>query len=439
MSNKLAQNFSFAGLVKFALPAMTMMVFMALYTMVDGVFVARLIGTDALSAVNIVYPLISLIVGAGIMLATGGSAVVAKNMGQGNSLAANRNFTLLVIAGFCVGVMLTLLAQLFLPHILGFLGAEGVLLGYSQGYAFTLVWFFPMAMFQTFFITAGRPVIGMLLIIIAGVTNIILDYVFIAVFNMGIAGAALATGIGYCIPAVCGLLYFGLKMNPGLYFVKPRWNGRMLFAACVNGSSEMVASLSGALITFLFNITMLHYIGENGVAAITIVLYLEYLLVAIYLGYSLGVAPVISYNYGSQNVKRLQRLFKNSLCFVGGSALIIFMVANYFAADFAGIFAPQGSDVFKLTVDGFYIFAFCFLFMGVNIFGSALFTALSNGKISALIAFMRSFVFITFGIIVWPKLFGIAGIWLAVPLGEVLSLMLTMMFFWGQKKVYQYI
>lgn len=443
MSNKLAQNFSFWGLIKFALPAMTMMVFMSLYTMVDGVFVARLIGTSALSAVNIVLPLISLVIGAGIMLATGGSAIVAKNMGQGQLGVAKRNFTLLVAAGVGAGLILTALSLVFLHPILHFLGAEGVLFEYAHGYAFMLSWFFPMAimqmLFQTFFITAGRPIVGMVLIIIAGITNIVLDYVFIAVFNMGIAGAALATGIGYCIPTLVGFLYFGLGVNPNLHFVKPAWNGRVLLNACVNGSSEMVANLSSALITFLFNITMLRYIGENGVAAITIVLYIEYLLVAVYLGYSLGVAPVISYNYGSQNSVRLKKLFKNSLCFVGVSAVIIFLVANFFAEDFAGIFAAPGSAVFDLTINGFYIFAFCFLFMGLNIFGSALFTALSNGKISALIAFMRSFVFITIGIIIWPRLFGVAGIWLAVPIGEVLSVLLTLRFFAAKRRVYQYL
>lgn len=441
--NKLAQNFTFGGLVKFALPSISMMVCMSLYFMVDGIFVARLIGTDALSAINIVFPLINLIVGVGIMLATGGNAIVARNMGQCQLLEANRNFTLLTIAGVITGTVLALLGLLFLHPILGFLGAEGAIFDYSYNYVVTLTWFFPLAilqiLFQSFLITAGRPVIGMVLIIIAGGTNVVLDYIFIAVFNMGIAGAALATGIGYCIPALAGLIYFGLKLNHNMYFVKPRWNSRVILSACINGSSEMVASLSGALITFLFNIIMLHYIGPSGVAAITITLYLEYLLVSIFLGYSLGVSPIISYNYGSQNICRLKWLFKNSLAFVSISAVIIFLVANLFTEKIAGIFAPSGSEVFDLTVNGFYIFSFCFLFMGVNIFGSALFTALSNGKISACIAFMRSFIFIAIGIILWPKLFGIAGIWLAVPVGEILSLLLTLMFFWLQKKVYQYV
>lgn len=422
---------------------MTMMVFLSLYTMVDGVFVARLINTNALSAVNITLPLISLIYGVGVMLATGGSAIVAKNMGQKQPLVAKRNFTLLVTVGICAGFVLTGLSQVFLHPVLKILGANDVLFEYAHAYAFVLIWFFPLAilqmLFQSFFITAGRPVIGMVLIIMAGVANIILDYVFIAIFDMGIAGAALATGIGFCIPSLVGVIYFGLGVNPSLHFIKPLWNGRVLLNACINGSSEMVANLSGALIAFLFNITMLRYVGENGVAAVTIVLYLEYLLVAIYMGYSLGVAPVISYNYGSQNTVRLKKLFKNSLCFVGASAIVIYLVANFFAKDFAGVFAASNSAVFNLTVNGFYIFAFCFLFVGMNIFGSALFTALSNGKISALIAFMRSFIFIAIGIIIWPKLFGIAGIWLAVPVGEISSLLLTLMFFWSKKRVYQYL
>lgn len=443
MSNKLAQNFTFGCLIRFALPSIIMMICMSLYTMVDGVFVARLVGTTALSAVNIVYPMVSLIIGAGIMLATGGSAIVAINMGQGENLRANRNFTLLVIVGVAAGVVFSILLLLFLNPVLRFLGANTAVFAYCRGYAFTLACFFPLAilqvLFQSFFVTAGRPLIGMGLIICAGLVNIALDYVFIAVLGMGIAGAALATGIGYCIPALFGLLYFALGLNPGLRFVRPKWNGRMLRHACVNGSSEMVTNLSAALITFLFNLTMMHYLGENGVAAITIVLYLEYLLIAIYLGYSIGISPVISFNYGSRNTERLKKLFKVSMRFIAVSAVIIFGVSNLMIEKFARIFVGQGSDVFNITLSGFYVYAFCFLFMGVNIFGSALFTALSNGKISALISFLRTFIFIAGGIIVWPMLFGVAGIWMAVPIGEVLSVLLTLRFFATKRRVYQYL
>ena len=302
LNSALDREYGFWSLFRFALPTIIMMIFMSLYTIVDGIFVCRFVGSSALSAVNIVYPLVSVVIGLGVMLATGGSAVVARKLGEGDEETACRDLTLLVLTGAALGTLFSLLGLAFSAPMSRLLGASDALLSYCTDYLRILLLFAPASilqlLFQSFFVTAGRPGLGLGLTVCSGLTNAVLDYAFIVPLDMGITGAALATAAGYCVTALAGVGFFALR-GKGLRFRRPRWESRMLLYACGNGSSEMVTNLSNAVITFLFNQLMLSLLGEDGVAAITIVLYAQFLLTALYMGFSMGVAPVISFNYGA--------------------------------------------------------------------------------------------------------------------------------------------
>ncbi len=440
--NILAQKFNFASLLKFSMPTVAMMIFLSMYTMVDGAFVSRFVSTSALSAVNLVYPIVSVVIAVGVMLAAGGSAVLAKEMGEGKALQARQHFTFIVLVGVALGLLITVLGLTFIQPLLRFLGANEALYPLCRDYMMILLVFVPMSvlqvLFQTLFVTAGHPGIGLAVTLAGGLANVVLDYVFIVPMQMGIGGAALATGIGYCIPAVFGLVYFSLKRRGTLFFVKPRFDATMLLASCSNGSSEMVTNLSTAVTTLLFNIMMMQYMGEDGVAAITIVLYAQFFLMAVYLGYSTGVAPVISYNFGRQDAVQLKSVFKTSLWFIGGLSVLTFLAAEVFSGTITSLFTSPASPVYGLAVEGFHLFAYSFLFVGINVFASALFTAFSNGKVSALLSFLRTFVFIVLALLLLPQFIGIAGIWLAIPLAELLGILFSAFFLVNRRKIYQY-
>ena len=310
MSQSLAKDFNFRSLLKFAFPSIIMMIFMSLYSIVDGFFIAQYVDSMALSAANIVYPAVSILLAVGIMFGTGGSAVVAAKIGQGKQEEANRNFSALTLTTLIIGILGAVLGNLFCRQICSLLGATPVLMDYGTAYLRTILSFAPVcllqALFQSFFVTAGRPGLGLSLTVSAGITNMLLDYLFVVPLHLGVAGAALATGLGQCIPAVAGILYFTFARK-GLRFTRPEFSKGLLSTSCFNGSSEMVSNLSAAVVTYLFNMLMLKFEGEIGVAAITAILYGQFLFVALYLGYSIGVAPVFSFNYGRRNKQRLGR------------------------------------------------------------------------------------------------------------------------------------
>ncbi len=442
MSNAISKDFRLFSLLKFAFPTMVMMVFMSLYTIVDGIFVSRLVNTQALSAVNIVYPVISLLVAVGVMLATGGSAVIARKMGENKSEEARRDFSFLVLTGVLAGVVFFVLGNAFLPQLVRMLGATDVLMPYCEEYLRILLYLAPACvlqlLFQTFFVTAGRPTIGLALTIGGGLLNMVLDYVFMGPLQMGIAGAALATGIGQLLPAVVGFLYF-LFVKESLYLVRPRLDFMVLRESCFNGSSEMVTNLSTAVVTFLFNIVMMRLLGENGVAAITIVLYGQFLFNALYMGFSMGVAPVISFNYGRKNTALLQRIFKICIWFIGISSVLITIFALLSGGTIVEIFTPKGTQTYEIAKKGFFLFSFNYIFAGINIFASSMFTAFSDGKISAIISFVRTFVMIVLNILLLPLLMGVNGVWLAVPSAEFMTVLLSLYYFNRKKEDYGYI
>ena len=442
MSNSIAKDFKFFSLLRFALPTMVMMIFMSLYSIVDGIFISRLLGTNALSAANIVYPVISIVFAVGIMLSPGGSALIAKKLGEGKDREAREDFSFLTLVSFLFGIAILLIGNIFIEPIVRALGSTDALLPYCVDYLSVSLLLAPAAMlqmmFQTFFVTAGKPLIGLMLTISGGVANMILDYLFMGPFNMGISGAALATGIGELIPAVIGLFYF-LFTRHSLYLTKPVVRFQVLKESCFNGSSEMVTNLSTAVVTYLFNITMLKFLGEPGVAAITIVLYGQFLFNALYMGFSMGVAPVISYNHGSQNLPLLKRIFKICIGFISISSILITIMALVSSPVIVEIFTPIGSATYDIAKTGFFLFSINYIFAGINIYSSSMFTAFSDGKVSALISFVRTFVLIVLNILLLPYLIGVNGVWLAVPAAEFMTLFLSVYLFYKKRDVYHYL
>ena len=428
MTNPLSKDFNYKSLLIFALPTAVMMVVVSLYTIVDGIFIARYVGSNALASINIVSPFYSAILAIGVMLGTGGSAIIAKRMGEGVIEKARKNFSMIVLTGFLAGVAISVIGLLFLDPLIYMLGSSDLLFGYCKDYLQILLIFMPafilQVMFQTLFVTAGKPKLGLTLIVGAGVLNVLFDYIFIAVMELGVAGAALGTSIGFVLPAVVGVGYFLTKKN-NLHFTKPDGDWHALSKTCTNGSSEMVTNLANGIMVFLFNYQMMKYVGEDGVAAITTVLYAQFIFTAIYFGFSTGVAPILSYNYSSGNKERLKKVFKMSATIIVILSVIAFILAMVLAPTITHIFLEEGSYAYSLAISGFYIFAVEFLFCGVNIYASSFFTALSNGKVSAFISLMRTFVFISVAVLVLPVYMGLDGIWIAVPLAEFLTIWIS--------------
>lgn len=440
--NFLGQEFHVFSLLKFVAPTVIMLIFMSLYQMVDGVFVSKYVGENALSALNIVYPVPSIMIAVSIMLATGGSAIIARNMGEGKEREAKENFSFIIAVGAVLGIGFSVLGLLFIKPLIYLLGATPALYQYCYEYLWILIASAPLAvfqmLFQNFFVTAGKPQLGLSLTILGGVSNIVLDYVFIKVCGLGVSGAALATAIGYAIPGLFGLFYFALNRKGTLYFVKPVFRSKVLLRCCANGSSEMVNNLAIAITTFLFNVLMLKYAGEAGVAAITIVLYAQFFMTSAFMGFSSGIAPIVSYKYGSRDISQLKKIFKISIYLIMAASVVIFTVAECWAEPLILVFTSAGSSVFEITKHGFAIFSFSFLFTGINIFASALFTAFSNGVVSAILSLLRTFVFLVASLLLLPLIWGVDGIWMAVPIAEALAFFIAIYYLVRYRKVYQY-
>ena len=428
MSTSLNQQFTPWALLKFAFPSIIMMIFMSLYTIVDGIFISRFLGSNALSSLNIVFPVINVVIAIATMLGTGGNAIISKYLGEGRDRDARECLTQFTVIGLAISLLLLVLTQIFLTPLCRALGSTDVLLADCRAYLSVSLMFAPACMLQTLFqsylVTAGMPALGLFLTIGAGILNAVLDYVLILVFPMGIAGAAIATGIGQSVPAVAGLFYF-LLSRKGLYFTRFRLHPKELFMACYNGSSEMVTQLSNAVITFLFNLIMLELAGENGVAAITILLYGQFLFNGFYLGFSIGISPIVGFQYGAGNRKQLRSIYRTSFLFVLASSVALTAIAVISSTPLVSVFT-RDPETFALADAGFRIFAFNFLFSGFNIASSGFFTALSNGRVSAIISFLRTLVFIVLSLLTLPRFLGITGAWLAIPVAEFLTLVLAL-------------
>lgn len=441
--NALDKKITAKSLFLFSLPSIIGMVFMNLYTMVDGMFVSRFVGTDALSAINIVFPIIMTVIAISTMLSTGGNAIISKKMGERKENEARKDFSTIVFISIALSVIISILSFIFINPLLKFLGANDSIYNYCFNYAVISLIFLPATMFsvvfQTFFITIGKANLGLTFTIIGGISNVILDYVFIKVLNFGISGAAIATGIGYSIPGLLGLAYFIFNRKNSLYIVKTKiFNLKLLSETCINGSSEMVSSLSASIVTLLFNNILMKLIGVDGVAAVTVILYIQGLLVAVFMGYSMGCSPLISFNYGKKDNDRLHKIYKLSIIGIIVTSILVFMFGLLKSDLLVSIFTSNGTNVYKLSNIGLKLFSISFLFMGLNLFTSALFTALSNGKISAIISFLRTLVFIVISVLVLPLLIGINGVWLSVPVAELLSLIVSIFYLKKYKSKYKY-
>lgn len=441
MSHSLDRDHSLSSLLRFAMPTVLMMMFLSLYTIVDGIFVARFVNATALSALNIAYPPVSVTIGIGVMLATGGNAIVARKMGEGKPEEARRLFSLFVLVGIAIGLLIVLVGLLWAEPICIALGATQELLPYCMDYLRPILFFAPccilQCMFQSFFVTAGRPALGLMVTVWAGLSNIVLDYVLIVPCDLGISGAAVATGLGNCVTAVIGLLFF-FQQDKELHFALPKWEGSTLLQACGNGSSELVSNLANAVVIFRFNQLMLQLLGEDGVAAVTIILYAQFLLNSFYLGFSLGVAPVIGFQYGARRNDRLKGVFRSCSLFLLGSSVLVYGLSLAIAPVVVGVFSPQGTAVYDIALAGFYLFTPAFLVAGFNIFASGLFTALSNGLASALVSFARTFGFLLLALLVLPQLLEVDGVFLAVPVAEGLCLFLSAGVVLAHRKKYGY-
>lgn len=444
MSVGLNKEISLKFIIVFTLPTMSTMIFLSLYTIIDGIFISRYVGAEALSATNIVYPVINLVLGSSIMMATGGSAIVAKLLGEKKEQKARSIFTSLTIIVFLIGILISIFGNLFIKNIIYLAGSTEELYSYCYDYLSFTLYFVPIAILKTYFdyflVTAGKPGLGLLSGIIGGIVNMVLDYVFMVVLKLGVKGAALATQMGMVIPVVIALIYFCYfsKKSGILYFQKPKFQRNTIIKACTNGSSEMVTQISTGITTYLFNIKMLQYIGVDGVGAITIVLYAQFLLTSIILGFSSGIAPLISYNYGKNDKKSLKKLINYGYRIIVLFCFCVFCFSEGIAPIITMIFTDKTSTLYNITVTGFRIFAISFLFDGFNIFSSALFTAFANGKVSAFISFMRSFGFFVPIILILPLFLGVVGIWLVVPISEVCTIFISIYCYKIYKKQYGY-
>ncbi len=442
MKIQLSDHFSYSKLIKFTLPTIAMMIFTSIYGVVDGVFVSNCVGSDAFAAVNLIMPIIMILGSVGFMIGTGGSAIVSKTLGEGKKEKANEYFSMLVYLCVVSGVILSVIGIIFTGPIAVLLGAKGSIakdcVTYGRTVFFMLTGLFLQNAFQSFLVVAEKPKLGLFVTLLAGFTNMFLDFLFVYVLRFGVFGAALATGISQFVGSVIPIIYFAGGKNNVLKLTKCRFNKDIIIKTCINGSSEMVTNMSMSLVNILYNIQLMKYIGTNGVVAYGIIMYVGFIFVGTYMGYAVGSAPVISYHYGAGNKDELKNLFKRSLTIIIVSSVVMTLIAEIIAGYLAGIFVSYDNNLLELTTEAIRIYAVSYLISGVNIFASSFFTALNNGVVSAVISFMRMFVFQIVMILLLPVVLGISGIWTAVIAAEVLSVVISVMFLVKNRKKYSY-
>ncbi len=440
-SNVYKKPVTLKNILKFAVPTIAMTVFMSFYTMVDGLFVSNLIGTNALSAINLTAPIIQLVTAISTMLATGGSAVIMKKMGEQKTDEAKEDFTFLILVNVIVGIVMCTVGYLAMDHIFAGMNlsadVEGYCVEYLSRYLVFTVPILLMNNFTLYMIASGKANLSLVCSVTGGVLNMVLDFVFVATFDMGISGAAIATGLGYSVTAVVGLFVFSRKKSL-LHFKKPVFRFKVLANAAANGCSEMATALVTGIITMMFNWTMLHYVGEDGVAAVTIIMYVLMFASSLYTGYSYGVAPMLSFYYGEQNHKKLKKLVALSMKVIAVISMVAVAASFMLTRPLVSVFARPDNPVYDLAVTGNRICTVALFFIGFNIFASGMFTALSNGIVSAVLAFSRSFVFMLITMIVLPLILGVNGIWLATPAAELMALALSIFMFSKYRKRYGY-
>ena len=442
MENALKDKYNFMKLLKFTIPTMITLIFTSIYNVVDSLFISNYVGKAAFAAVNFIFPFLMCLGAVGFMFGTGGSALISKTMGEGDNEKPNKLFSLIVYISIVIGVLLAVLGFIFLRPVASFLGAKDSLLEGSMEYGRIIILSVPAFVlqfsFQSFFSTAGKPRLCLYITVLAGVVNIILDAIFIIAFGWGLKGAAFATVISQYIGGILPLIYFSMPNTSFLRLSKPQFNGMALVKVCTNGSSELLSQISMSFVSMLYNVQLLKYAGADGVAAYGVLMSIGFIFHAIFIGYSVGVTPIIGYQYGAKDSNELKNLLKKSFVLIGCFAIAMFLACLALSIPLSFLFVGYDEKLFSMTIHAFSIFSFGFLFSGYAIFGSAFFTALNNGLVSAIISFMRTVVFEVIAVLLLPMIWGINGIWASIVGTEVMAVILVFFFLALKKKQYGY-
>lgn len=442
MKIQLSDHFNYGKLLRFTLPSIIMMIFTSIYGVVDGFFVSNFVGKTPFAAVNFIMPFLMILGAIGFMFGTGGSAIIAITMGAGEKEKAQRLFSLFVYLSFGCGIVIAVLGIVFIRPVGALLGAEGVMLDncvlYGRIILAALPAFILQYEFQSFFITAEKPQLGLAVTVAAGVSNMVLDAVFVGVLRWGLVGAASATAFSQLVGGIVPVVYF-LRPNTSLLrLTRTKYDGRALLKACTNGSSELMSSISMSIVGMLYNAQLMKYAGEDGVAAYGVLMYVSMIFLAVFIGYSVGVAPVIGYHYGAGNHGELKGLIRKSLILVGTFSVGMVVLGEVLARPLSMIFVGYDQGLLELTLRGFLVYSFSFLFAGLAIYGSSFFTALGNGLVSALISFLRTLVFQMAAVLLLPLIWGIDGIWVSIVAAELMAAVVTILFLVGMKGKYHY-
>ena len=441
MRIQLSEHFTYGKLLRFTFSSIIMMIFTSIYSVVDGIFVSNFAGKTPFAAINLIMPLLIVTGAPGFMVGTGGSAIVAKTMGQGKPELAKRYFSFLVCAAAVGGAAVGWLGAVFARPIASALGAKGEILEYCVVYARIILaanpFYILQNVFQSFFVTAEKPKLGLYITVGAGLTNIVLDALLVGVLHWGVAGAAIATILSQAVGGLTPIVYFLRKNDSLLRLIRPRFDGGVLWRTCTNGSSELMSNISGSIVAMLYNFQLLRLAGEDGVAAYGAIMYVNFIFLAIFIGYAIGSAPVISYHYGAGHSEELHSLLVKSTVLNEGVGMAMMVLAFLASGPLAKIFVGYDRDLYELTVQGFHLYAVSYLLCGFNIFGSSFFTALNNGLASALISFLRTMVFQCAAVLILPVFLEVDGIWLAVAVAETLTLLVTLVLLAKYRKTYR--
>ena len=442
MDNSLRDKYTFMKLLKFTIPTMITLIFTSIYNVVDSLFISNYVGKESFASVNFIFPFLMCLGAVGFMFGTGGSALISKTMGEGDKEKPNQLFSLIVYVSFIIGVLLAVLGLLFLRPVASVLGAEGSLLEGSMEYGNIIILSVPAFVlqfeFQSFFSTAGKPRLCLYITMIAGLTNIILDAIFVVLFGWGLKGAALATVISQYIGGGLPLLYFSMPNTSFLRFCKLRFNIKALVKVCTNGSSELLSQISMSFVSMLYNVQLLKYASSDGVAAYGVLMSVGFIFHAIFIGYAVGVTPIIGYQYGAKDSEELKNLLKKSFILIACFAISMFLASIALSIPLSFLFVGYDKSLFSMTIQAFSFFSFAFLFSGYAIFGSAFFTALNNGLVSAIISFMRTVVFEVIAVLIFPMIWGINGIWASIVGTEIMAVILVFFFLAIKRKQYGY-
>lgn len=441
---KLSDSFTYKKLIRFTFPSIIMMIFSSIYGVVDGFFVSNFVGKTPFAAVNFIFPFIMVLGAFGFMFGTGGSALVSKTMGEGDKERANKIFSMIIYISIAFGTLISIAGIIFIRPIAQFLGADGEMLEYCVIYARVILSALPAFMlqmeFQSFFIAAEKPQLGLYTTIGAGVTNMVLDVSLMGIFDLGIVGAALATALSQCVGGIIPLFYFINKNNKSLlHLSKTKLDVRALMKVCTNGSSELMSNISMSLVGMLYNFQLMKYAGEDGVAAYGVLMYISFIFISIFIGYSIGTAPIIGFHYGANNTDELKSLLRKSVCLIGCTSILMVFIGIGFAEPLSSLFVGYDEALFEMTLKGFIIYSFSFLFCGFSIYASSFFTALNNGIVSAVISFLRTLLFQSLCVLILPIFFELDGVWFSVIVSETLAAILSASCIYAFRKRYNYL